>query len=355
MDFTHGNYSGKLVLNPNDFILRFEHTKYGRCYEKTFFERDFSDYLVLGGVEFIQKALLLCFKENAQGLVVSGWKETTSEIQFKLIYRTNILPKEIEIDFLVPAIRKSSTTPDLDELEKKIASLTKLVSGLSGIADRVKELEDRCGETIVLPGCDYAIPTNITSLTLVLNGTEIDTNGSGTFHSSMYNGLRFNNTNYQNIAQTSYPLGTQPGYAITLHQNPSPTYVFNSLKNITNLKYLKNLTSLSIWGASELTDYSVLKELKNLTSLCIASARKSAHIGNNAMKPQNAGNNPPLKDVTWIEGLTNLTSVSFLGCSQLVNITPLKKLNSLQSLDIRETGVKNTDFLTNAGLTIVKS
>lgn len=355
MDFTFGNYSGKLVLNPTDFILRFEHNKYGRCYEKTFFERDFSDYLVLGGVEFIQKALLLFFRDNSEGLVVSGWKETTSEIQFKLTYRANILPKEIEIDFLVPAIRKSSTTPDLEALEKKIASLTKLVSGLSGIADRVKELEDRCGETIVLPGCDYAIPIDITSLTLVLNGTEIDTNGSGTFHSSVYPGLRFNNTNYQNIAQTNYPLGPAPSYAISLQQNPSPTYVFNSLKNITNLKYLKNLTSLSIWGASEINDYNVLKELKNLTTLCIASARKSVHTGSNGMKPQNAGNNPQLKDVTWIEDLTNLTTVSFLGCSHLVNITPLKKLNSLQNLDIRETGVKNTDFLTNAGLTIVKN
>jgi hypothetical protein len=354
MDFTYTNYSGKLVLNPTDFILRFEHNRTGRCYEKTFFDRDFSDYLVLGGIEFIQKALLLFFRDSSVGLHISGWKETTNEIQFCLVYKTEILPKEIEIDFLVPAIRKSSTTPDLETLEKKIASLTKLVSGLSGLSERVKELEDRCGDTIVLPGCDYAIPTDITSLTLVLNGTEIDVNGQGYYHSSMYNGLRFTN-NYYNMAQTNYPVGTQPQSAIALQQTSSPTYVFHSLKSISNLKYLKNLTSLSIWGASELTDYSVIRELKNLTTLCIGSARKSVNPGNNQLKLQNAGNNPQLKDISWISGLKSLTTVSFLGCSSLVDITPMKKLSSLTNLDIRETAVKNTDFLNNAALTIVKN
>jgi hypothetical protein len=350
MDFTYNNYSGKLVLNPTDFIIHFEHNKNGRCYERTFFDRDFTEYLVLGGIEFIQKALLLFFKENSEGLLISDWKETTNEIQFKLIYKTNILPKEIEIEFLIPAIRKNSTSPDLETLEKKIASLTKLVSGLSGISDRVKELEDRCGDTIVLPGCDYAIPTDITSLTLVLNNTEVQVNDSGNLHSSYYNGFYSNITIHNNIS-ISTPTGTW-------QKNSTPTYVFNSLKNISNIKYLKNLTSLSIWGGSELTDFSILKELKKLTELNICSARRSVHESNhmyNRMKPQNAGNNPQLKDISWIKDLTNLTTVSFLGCSSLIDITPLKKVTSLAKLDIRETGVKNTDFLTNAGLTIVKS
>jgi hypothetical protein len=67
MEFTAGEFNVRLILNPTDFILRFEHSDTHRVYERTFFERDFIDYNVLGGLEFVGKAKglaifsLLCF------------------------------------------------------------------------------------------------------------------------------------------------------------------------------------------------------------------------------------------------------------------------------------------------------
>jgi hypothetical protein len=67
-----------------------------------------------------------------------------------------------------------------------------------------------------------------------------------------------------------------------------------------------------------------------------------------------AGQYPCIKDISWITSLKKLQNISFRGCSRLVDITPLKQLPNLKTLDIRETGVKNTDFLTHSGLTITK-
>ena len=41
MEFKTGSYNTRLILNPTDIILRFEHSETHRVYERTFFERDF--------------------------------------------------------------------------------------------------------------------------------------------------------------------------------------------------------------------------------------------------------------------------------------------------------------------------
>ena len=50
MEFKTGNYNTRLILNPTDLILRLEHNENHRVYERTFFERDFADFIVLGGI-----------------------------------------------------------------------------------------------------------------------------------------------------------------------------------------------------------------------------------------------------------------------------------------------------------------
>ena len=67
------------------------------------------------------------------------------------------------------------------------------------------------------------------------------------------------------------------------------------------------------------------------------------------------GSRPVINSVSWISELKNLQTVSFLGCSSLVDIRPIADLPRLSTLDIRETGVKNTSFLTSSSLTITKS
>lgn len=87
--------------------------------------------------------------------------------------------------------------------------------------------------------------------------------------------------------------------------------------------------------AKPINDLQSIGALRKLTSLTLT------YISN-------------LTDISWIESLTELDSVIFYGCSSLVDITQLRKLTKLKTLDIRLTGVKNTECLTNSGLTILK-
>ena len=215
--------------------------------------------------------------------------------------------------------------------------------------ERVRELELRCGDTITLPGCDYAIPIDVSELILVKNNGSLP---EGRVFSSVYQGGYIVNTNHD--------CGFSPFGSYTAQHHYSPhhwkdvneterSYVFKNLTSIKNLKYCKNLKKLTICGASEVLEYD-LSDLINLTHLSIIGNHHydSDNTWPHALVPAIKGNNPQLSDISWITSLTNLEVVSFRGCNKLSDVCALKGLTNLWDIDLRDTAVKDVEFLKNA-------
>ena len=369
MELQYQGYIVTLTFNPTDTIMRFEHKETYRIYEQTFFDRDFPLASGLGGIEFVNKLVIQALDYNPTNeLYVPTFKDSPNSIDFTISYTPAYFIKAIEIDFHLPAVRKETGKTDVGMLNRKLKELsesieprvatlqTTLDSRLKVFEDMIpllKELQERCGDTIVLPGCDFVIPTHLISITLIRNNTATVT---GEYVSSLYPNMKCAARNTQNwfIAfHQDYPfMNHQHGYNNTW--TPAPGFIaHNGIKNIKNLKYLRNCTILTISGTSELTDYSPIGEMSWLTSLSIISAR-NATSNNGTPVYSNAGNNPTLNNISWVKNLKNLTNLNLIGCSSLSDITPLKDLPSLRTLDIRETAVRNTDFLMNPNLTITK-
>ena len=99
-------------------------------------------------------------------------------------------------------------------------------------------------------------------------------------------------------------------------------------------------------------DYN-LSDLKNLNTLNIIanfSTQNPITISNPNYIIKDS--NFQLTDISWISNLKNLQNVSFRGCTNLVNVGPIKDLPNLKELDLRDTGVKNTGFLASSTLKI---
>ena len=352
MELVCGNYDLKLIPNPTDFILRLENRENARLFERTFFERDFAEYIVLGGLEFVVNLLKDVMPKQA------GIKESPTQATFTVSW-TPQFTRRIEFNFAVPAIKRDKASGDMEEVTARMKKMEKATAEQKAALDRmlvlydkisanVTELEARCGDTITLPGCDYAISTGVTNLILVMNwGMLPDGRQFSTFYQDFY---FQNNPGWSGYAGTSpctHPnQGGNPQWNIV--KNGEKAIIFNNLKSIKNLKYCKNLNSLTICGAHELRDYT-LSDLKNLQTLNIIG---NFEIQNPTYKIKEGYPHPPLTDISWISNLKNLQNVSFRGCTNLVNVGPIKDLPNLKELDLRDTGVKNTGFLASSTLKI---
>jgi hypothetical protein len=357
MEFEYTSFNGRLVLNPTDFILRLEDKDCLRVYERTFLEREFAEYGSVGGIHFVENIVKTFFQNSeSSGIEIKSIKKTATELSFTLSCKNALFVKPLEISFSLPAVRITNANPDTDVMARKLKEVAaKMEYKFADLTERLQELERRCGDTITLPGCDYAIPVIITSLTLVRNGVELQEGTTGYFYSSFYPGFRTKAQIMNNIyTNPSQPMGSHlnSGYCPT-YEPATNSYVFHTLTDLTNLKYLTKCTTLTIVGCNELIDYNSIGQMKQLTSLVITSSRKSTWTGGNPQTNITSdGTSPKLTDVSWIQGLKELTHISFLGCSSLVDITPLGKLGQLKTLDIRETGIKNTSFLNSSSLTV---
>lgn len=359
MEFQYESYFVRLVLNPTDIILRLEHNQSARIYEQTFFDRDFQEFQILGGLDFVGKVVASTFggtKPPIPGLSIQKFQDSPSKILMEIRYTCLLFPHPLTLTFSVPALRKQTGSTDTDQVQRKLKELSEAFEAkLMPLVAKVAELEERSAGCIVLPGCDYAIPTNLQTLTLCRNNTALP---SGQWVSSVYPQMVCNvkdTSNRLSIFQQDYPfannqVGNANTWTIALG-----TFSHNGITSIKCLKYIRSCTQLILSGTSNLTDYSVLGEMPWLTHLTIVSSRSIQNQGNtNVALACNAGNNPPLTNIKWIVSLKNLHSLTLLGCSSLADITPLKELPSLRVLDIRETAVRNTDFLVNPHLTITK-
>lgn len=350
MELVCGNYDLKLIPNPTDFILRLENRENARLFERTFFERDFAEYIVLGGLEFVINLL----KEKMKDVEIT---ESPTQATFTVSWSSKFSPRSIDFKFTIPAIKRDKASGDMEEVTARMKKMEKVAVEQKAALDRmlvlydkinshVTELEARCGDTITLPGCDYAISTGVENLILIKNwGMLPDGRQFSTFYQDFYfqshpSWSEYNPNTPFNHAQH----GQNPPWSIV--KNGEKAIIFNNLKSIKNLKYCKNLTSLTICGAQEFSDYT-LSDLKNLHTLNII-----ANFGHQNPNFKVKDSHPHLTDISWISSMKGLENVSFRGCTNLVNIGPIKDLPNLKELDLRDTGVKNTGFLASSTLKI---
>lgn len=352
MEFTCGSHDVRLILNPTDMILRLENRDTKRLYERTFYERDFAEVIVLGGLEFVGKVF-------AAKIASASITETTSEVTFALAFTHELLPKPLTLTFQVPALKREKASADVEGLLARLKKMESVLTLCKELSARVQDLEERCGDTITLPGCDYVIPVDVENLILVRNWGMLP---DGKTYSSLNPGFYHQYQNGWSIYSPENPF-THPNQNTNVTWNDERiktrkqiliwqgiSIVFKNLTSIRNLKFCKKLQELTICGSSELGNYDSISELKDLQRLNIISTFQPLQNQSNYIIKDN---NPPLTDISWISNLKNLQQVSFRGCSQLMNISPLKELPNLVEVDLRDTGVKNTGFLASSKLKII--
>ena len=345
MDFEYTDYFGKLVLNPTDCILRFEHKKTSRIYEQTYYDRDFPDFATLGGLDFVGHLLRLCFT-STDHVCVKNFRESPTILHLEIHHENPILLRPLVLAITIPAIRKQSGNSDLETMNRKITELSAtFAKKLDPLLTRIVALEERCGDSIVIPGCPNAIPVSSTCLALVRDKTALP---SGHYYAHVYPGAIYYHSSYPEPNWNS-PFYNQSMNSAGVNAQAFPYigYAHSGLTSLNNLVYLTKCTHLTLSGIPEIMDFSPIAKMTWLTSLSIVASCKGTQN-----PPTVNGNIPVLKNIAWITALKGLTSLSFLGCTELADITPLRELPKLTDLDIRGTAVKNVAFLTNASIKI---
>jgi hypothetical protein len=198
------------------------------------------------------------------------------------------------------------------------------------------------GGMVLLPGGGPPCPAHVTTVAFI-------TANSRSFHSL---GTVFLETQ----TFTPYHAGVPISIKMLTQYCTATDYVIPyagalPLKSVMPIKHLKRCATVSLVGFTDSADYSFLGEMPQLTHLYITSIIRPIVAG---QTEQAGGNNPILRDISWITKLPNLQTVNFFGCSSLVDITPLKELKRLKQLDLRFTGEQNTECITNPGITIIK-
>lgn len=310
MEIEYKDYSVRIVHNPSDVIVRFTHTTTMRLWEVVLSERDCVEYNVLGGLEFVISLLKDALKSEVYE--ISDFKVTPKQLSFTIQYAPDDHCKQINIGFLLPAIKKETANVDMEAVSKKIALLEKGLSELIPLQKEVTQQKqqitsltqelgvqkEKSAGYIILPGCFLPIREDIVSLNLGL----IDTTNP--------------------LIGWNFAAGN---FASAVAQK---LYICESLNNFSNLKYLTNCETLYITNLKN-KDFSPIGYMTSLKVLHISFSNPCSD---------------PI-DIPWIKKLSNLESAVFFNCKGLVNITPLVGLKKLKSIDIRGSGIQNTAIL----------
>ena len=304
------------------------------------------EYAAFGGLAFINCLVLQGLQPKDTGIQVAIDTEASDRIRLSISYSHPMIPKKIVLVLDLLSVRRTTATEDVEVLGRRVreleGSLQREMAATSAIVEpltsRIKELEgliraieDMGGGMVLLPGGGPPCPHDTTTLEFAFNGAK--------------------SVRALNIMTHTNPAGVKviaqycsQGQYIIPHDGLT-------LKSISQVKYLKRCTTLCLAGFIDSVDFSFIGEMKQLQYLYITSMAGGT---NGTIDCTNSGRNPPLTNISWITNLKHLHHVSFFGCTQLVDITPLKELVNLKQLDIRFTGVKNTECLVNPGLTITK-
>jgi hypothetical protein len=309
MEIEYKQYSVRIVHNPSDIILKFTDTTTMRLWQVVYTERDFVEYQVLGGLEFVLSVLKDALKSEVYE--ISDFKVTPKQLSFTIQYAPDEHCKQINIEFLLPAIKKENANVDMESVSKKIALLEKGLAELFPLQKEVAQQKEKITSLtqdleiqkeksagyIILHGCSLPIREDIVRLNMGLINT-----------TNPLTGYSFASGNFANTLTGDY-------------------YICESVNNLNNVKYLKKCKSLTISNPTT-KDFSPIADMTSLINLHICFSNPSTD----------------LVDISWIKKLTNLESVVFFNCKGLINISALLELKNLKSVDVRGSGVQNTSL-----------
>jgi len=267
-------------------------------WESRLTERDFIEVQILGGLEFAISVLKGCLTSDAY--TISDFKDTPKQLSFTVQY----IPahsKQINLDFVLPAIKRETANVDMETILKRLASLEKTVSEqaehVESLQDELDEQAEKNSGYIILPGCPFAIHDDIAILQI-------------------------------GLINTNDPISGQSYAASQAASMLNEGRYYSYLKDLRNLKFLDKCHTLRLVNA-EATDFSPISEMSALHTLSIvySSANKN------------------LSSIKWISKLTNLQNLTLFNCAGLDDATPLTQLKNLKMLDIRGSGIQNTSML----------
>jgi hypothetical protein len=305
MELSYRHYSVRIVHNPSDTIVRFIDTKTMRLWETTLTERNFIEYQILGGLEFIVSVLKDALTTEVYPII--DFKANAKNLSFTIEYIPDEHCKMLPISLSFTALKKESANVDLESISTQMNEMKQYFqkmhdTSLQEMSARIEDLEEqlelqkeKAEGYIILPGCTQAIDESIISFNIGQQGTN--------------NPLTGNSYTYAGI-----------GNGIFMHEG---------LKSIKILVYLRKCTTLTLFNTMTLVDYSPIGEMTALKNLSI--------IYNN-------NNTATVNTVAWASKLVNLETLCLYGCLALTDIGDLAKLPKLKSIDIRVTGVKNTSM-----------
>jgi len=301
MELVYKHYTVRFVHNPTDTIVRFVDNKTMRIWETTFTERNFIEYQILGGLEFIISVLKNALTTEVHPII--DFKATPKHLSFTIEYIPDEHCKMLPINLAFTAVKKETANLDLESIATQMNEMKHLFQkmhdrSLEEMTVKIQTLEkelavqkEKSNGYIILPGCKEPIDSTRESLHIGLRGNSNPVSG-------------------------------------VVYNNPAESYIMHDgLKSIKNLIYLTKCTNLTLFNTMLVQDYSPIGEMTQLKSLSI--------IYNN-------NNTATVATVAWISTLIHLESACFYGCLALTDIGNMASLPKLKTLDIRVSGVKNT-------------
>jgi len=320
------------------------------------------EYTALGGLEFVNRLILKGLQKDS---TIQTKLDVSLSDRLKLIftYTQALITKPIVIDLELMLIRRTSASEDVEVLGRRLRELESVVAAsahkheLEGMLSQIKRdvesatkrvtvLEEMSGGMVLLPGGGPPCPAHVTTVAFIpANSKSFHSLGTAYFSETQSYSTYSPSGSHTISIKMPIQYCTATDYVIAYSGNLP-------LKSVMPVKYLKHCTTLSLVGfMNPSDDFSFLGEMPQLTHLYITSIIRPGAAG----QPEHAaGNHPRLSNISWITKLPNLQTVNFFGCSSLVDITPLKELKRLKQLDLRFTGVKNTECITSPGITITK-
>ena len=303
MELSYKHYSVRIVHNPTDMIIRFLDTKNMRLWETTFTERNFIEYQILGGLEFIVSVLKDALTTEVYPII--DFKANAKNLSFTIEYIPDEHCKMLPISLSFTAIKKETANLDLETISTQMNqmkvffqkmhddSLKEMSARIEELEEELKVQKEKAEGYIILPGCSQAIDETITSFDIGQQGTNNPLTGKSYTHAGIGNGI----------------------------------FMHEGLKSIKNIAYLTKCTTLSLFNTMTIVDYSPIGEMTALKNLSIT---------------YNNNNTATVYTIAWASKLINLETLCLYGCLALTDIGELAKLPKLKSIDIRVTGVKNT-------------
>lgn len=366
MDLTYANHTVRIVQNPSDIIVRFTDPTTNRTYETTFTERSFIEYQVLGGLEFVTSLLQTALQDpSRKSLAIIDFKAKTKEITFKLSYSPDTHCKMTALEFVIPAVKKDSANADLEALTRQVQALLKLTDTLKSTIEESKTGFARAVDDN-RSAFNKALDDKTTMLTrafedkTALLKAELDQQKAKSAGYIVIPGIRFvidENTPEVNIFWADQ--GSLWGI-IQYSQNSECNCGFKTAfagpstwqGDITKLKYLKKCKRLTIMHGWDIKNFSPISEMTELEHLNIIT--EPSWATNISSYPNSAQGNKAFVDISFVKTLKKLTHVSFYGYMSLKDISPLASCPALTSVDIRQTGVGNTNCLPSSVRIITK-